>query len=221
MAEIDFAMGVVIGTQNAEGDINSVVSGATTIDDFAAGGGDPIAGGVLGDPESGIGEGGLEVEWTREQRDRAVVSGSLTAQQGEFLREAVEAFTVGWVLKGSGSGTFAADADHRLQPGPEALLAGMGLPGGAWGSGVGWRHAPGAAVPLTVALFVGPLKWVFQDCTASGSIEFTPAGLAVVQSQIEVGSVASFASLGSFPGTVDYGAQATLAAPVVQGVAHT
>jgi hypothetical protein len=220
MAEINFAMGLVVGTQNANGDLNSVVSSATTIADLAAGGGDPKAGGVLGDSDSGIGETGIEIEFTREQRDRSPVSGSLTAQQGEFLREAISGFEIGWVLKGSGAGTVAADADHTLQNGRDALLEGMGLLGGAWGSGIGWRYAPGSAKALTVALWIGPNKWVFQDCTASGSIEFTPAGLAIVKSRVAVGSVASFSSPG-FPGTVNYGTQASLSAPVVQGVAHT
>ena len=221
MAEINFAMGLMVGSQNANGDINSVVSGATSIEDLAAGGGDPAAGGVLGDTESGVGESGIEIEWAREQRERPVVSGSLTAQQGEFLREAVDGFEIGWVLKGAGTGTVAADADHKLPNGRDALLEGMGLLGAAWASGVGWRYAPGSAKALTVALFVGPLKWVFQDCTASGSIEFTPAGLAIVKSRIAIGSVASFAELANFPTTVNYGNQASLSAPVVKGVAHT
>src|SRR3990172_11791180 len=111
MAEINFAMGLMVGSQNANGDINSVVSGAPSIEGLAAGGGDPAAGGVLGDTESGVGESGIEIEWAREQRERPVVSGSLTAQQGEFLREAVDGFEIGWVLKGAGTGTVAADAD--------------------------------------------------------------------------------------------------------------
>lgn len=219
MAEIPFQVGIEIGLQNAEGDLNSVVSGATSIAELAAGGGDPAAGGVLGDPGSGVGESGVDITFTRDDKARAVVAGSFTQQQGEFLREAIESFTVSWVLKGSGFVSPTVDANYKLPPGVDALLEAMGLVGAAWASGVGYRYAPGSAKSLTAKVWIGPYAWVLQDCSVSGKIEFTPAGLAVVTSTIEPGSVASFSSPG-FPGTVNYGTLASLSAPVIQGVAH-
>jgi len=223
MADIPFDLAIAVGTQTALGTPNPTISGLAGALNAAA------HGIVSGDPETGIGEKGIDVKWARELKENAKLA-NFTTQASSFLREAVDDLSVGWFLKGNGnvlSGA-PADAEFALDPGIDALLQGLGLVSADWSGGIGKIYTPAPAKYLTVKLWVGlrasspwQLAWVFQDCVATGKITFTPAGIGQALAELSVGAVTSFGEvLGGSPTTFDYQEQTTVSAPVVQGVAH-
>ena len=233
MTAINWDIGVVVGVQSARGTINDTIRDLNMGDGAGTAGALAVADGiVLGDPTVGIGESGIDLKFTRSLKEKATLS-NFTLQASDFLATAIEGLTIGFPLKGNG-GTASSppvDGDMVLHAGIDALLQGLSLTPAAWGSGVGRIYTPAAMKYLTIKLFLGSrtsdsvgLAYVFQDCVASGSIEFTPAGIGVVTCNLAVGSVPDFA--GGWPDfeetfpTFEYGTQSTLSAPVVQGVAH-
>jgi len=222
---VPWGLAIAVGTQSALGTINATIRDLTgTINA-------DTEGLILGDPESGIGESGIDVKFNREFTENAVLA-NLTRQPSSFLRQAIEGLTVAFKLSGNRNVLGAVgDADFALDPGIDAILKGFSLTPSAWGGGNGQIYVPGSITYLTVAVWLTAktgspfaLKWVFQDCIASGSIEFTPAGYGVVTANLEVGSVPAFAgSWTAYEQTVqpvfDYDEQ-TVSAPVVQGVAN-
>jgi len=79
MAQFDYSSGIAFGVQSGLGTING------TIRDLVDGGGsgpagaiDETDGAVKGSSAAGIAEDGIDDEYTREYRDKAVVPGSFT-----------------------------------------------------------------------------------------------------------------------------------------------
>jgi len=216
-------MAVAVGVQSAQGVVNATIRDLTGALNAAT------HGLVLGDPESGLGESGIEVEFARALTEKARLA-NFTTQPSNFLRQQIETLTIAWQLKGNGNVLSGAPADTEfaLDPGIDALLQGLSLASANWGGGVGKIYTPAPLVYLTVALWIGnrtadgfALKWVFQDCIAAGEMEFTPAGLGVATADLAVGSVVpSFGGIEVASPTFDYQEQASQSAPVVQGVAH-
>ena len=233
MTGIPWTIGVAVGVQSALGTINATIRDMNSGDGTGTAGAlTPAEGIILGDPSVGIGESGIELKFVREFTDKAKLT-NFTTQASNFLRQVIEGLSIGFPLKGNGAVISGAPADSEFTPqaGINALLRGLSLSGAAWGSGVGWSYVPGTLAYLTIKLWLGRrssdgvgLAWVFQDCLASGEIEWTPGGNGIVKCSLGVGSVAPYA--GGWPDleeifpTFEYGTQASTSAPVVQGAAH-
>jgi len=233
MGGIPWTIGVAVGVQSALGTINATIRDLNSGDGTGTAGAlTPAEGIVLGDPSVGVGESGIELTFQRDSQAKAKLA-NFTTQPSNFLREIIEGLTIGFPLKGNGAVISGAPADAEFTPqaGINALLRGLSLTGAGWGSGIGWAFTPATLAYLTVKVFLGRrasdgigLAWVFQDCLASGSIEWAGGGIGVVTASLGVGSVADFG--GGWPDleelfpTFEYGTQGSTSAPVVKGAGH-
>ena len=212
MAEINFAIAFAAGVQSVAGTADATIAGLT-------GSLTEADGIVLGDPDSGIAESGIDFGTLRNLKEKAVVSGSFTRQASTFLSEDIDTFSIAIPLMGRGTASpGVTDSNYTPAKGIDALLQAAGLAGAAWGSGNGWRYVPAAAQIITVKLWLNGMAWVIRDCVASVEIDFTPAEVAIATFTLS-GTVSSFSNSATFP-TLNYGNQASISAPVVQGVGH-
>lgn len=224
MSDLDFSIGLAVGVQTALGTPNATIAaltGALTSAD----------GIVLGDRESGDAESGITVpNYDRIAREVARVPASFTEQDDSFLRLAVTSLAITWQMKGNGATATPAAGEAKPLAGIDALLEMAGLIG-ANGTNPVYeytpRHAgsaaPGATRYGTIKHWMGDMSWVYQDCILDSLVIVpTPGDLALVTANIKVGShdpATQFNGADTFP-TFDYTTQASLSAPVVQGVAH-
>lgn len=210
MAEQNFNMAVAFGVQSVAGTANATIAALS-------GALDSSDGIVLGDPESGIGESGIDFAVSRSLREKADVSGSFTKQPSDYLREALETFQVAVPLKGNGATATPAAGEAKPLPGIDALFQSGGL-GGANGTAPKYVYTPANAQIVTAKVWISGLAWVVRDLiTSQLQIQFTPGGIAVATFTLG-GVVDSFAEE-AFP-TFDYGTQASLSAPSVEEVGH-
>ena len=202
MAEKAFQIAVAFGVQAVAGTADATIAAL-------AGALSETDGFVLGDPESGVGESGIDWAVAREFAEKAAVSGSFTKQPSTFLSEQVETFSIAFPLMGRGTSSPVADADYKPAKGIDALLQACGLAGANWGSGTGYVYTPAAAQIITAKLFLGGNFWVVRDCI--GSLELTqPPGEVGICKVTLAGVISSFGAV-AFP---------TISAPSVKGVGH-
>ena len=210
MSEIAFQIAAAFGVQAVAGTADATIAGLT-------GSLSETDGFVLGDPDSGVGESGIEFAIARELKEKAAVSGSFTKQPSTFLSEQVETFSISFPLMGRGTSTPVADADYKPAKGIDALLQACGLAGANWGSGVGYVYTPASAQIITAKLFLSGSFWVIRDCIGSLELTQTPGEVGIATVTLS-GVVSSFGAV-AFP-TVNYGNQASISAPSVKGVGH-
>ena len=211
MAEIPFQIAVAFGVQSVLGTADATIAALT-------GSLTEADGIVLGDPESGVAESGVEISFLREFIEKAAVAGSFTKQASNFVGEALDGFDVSIQLKGNGAGVTAADADFKPKKGVDALIQSCGLLGAAWGSGVGYRYAPGSVQIMTAKVWLNGMHWVIKDIVGSVSFEFEPGNVAIATFSLG-GTIDSFSAASTFP-TLNYGFQASASAPIIQTVGH-
>jgi hypothetical protein len=222
--------GVVVatGVQTAFGTPNATISGATGALTSVA------HGIILGDKESGDAESGIAIP-NFEQIARLVadVPASFTKSAQQLQKVDVTSFAVTFPLAGNGE-TFTGAAREAqfagTHEGIEAVLESMGLIGAAGTSPVEEytpRHtasAGGTTIYSTWKIWHGPLEMVFSDCLIdNAAFVFTPGGNCLITADIAVGTYDHTVDpeVDSFPSSTDYGSQATLAAPTIEGVAFT
>lgn len=211
MAEKTFQIAVAFGIQSVAGTADATIAAL-------AGSLSETDGFVLGDPEAGVGESGIEWAVARELKEKADVSGSFTKQPSTFLSEQVETFSIAVPLMGRGTASPAADADYKPVKGIDALLLAAGFSGGNWGAGVGYAYTPASAQIITAKLFASGNFWVVRDCIVS-ALEITqPPGEVGIATFTLSGIISSFGAV-AFP-TINYGNQASISAPSVKGVGH-
>ena len=190
--------------------------------------GDETDGFVLGDKGSGDAETGISLpSFEPDYREVAPVGGSYTEQADSLLKSLANGFSITLPLMGNAADSGAPDAG-AAKPfmGIDAIWQSLGMTGANSTSPV-YEYTPEYATTYsTIKLFLGNFAFVFSDCIVeSGSLVFTPGGNGLLTANIKVGtfdpdSDPGFTPAIAFP-TIDYGTQATLAAPVVEGVNFT
>lgn len=218
MADQDFSgVALAIANQSAFGTVNATVkalSGALVV-------GDGI---VLGDKSAGDGESGITLpNFSRSVREVPQVAASFTQSADEFLRELCEGLAITFPLKGNGADAGAPTAGVAI---PDAGIVDIygtaGLVGANGAAAPDYKFTPRATTEYsTIKLWVADLSFVLQDCLVDVlTINFTPGGAALVTANFKVGAVESYNDGVTFP-TFTWGAQASLASPVVAGVNFT
>ena len=220
MADQTWAIAMAIDVQSAFGTINGTISALSgTLDQ--------TDGMILGDKASGEADSGITVpNIVAVVRENPVVAASFTEQWDAYLRTAVEGLSIAFPLQGNGAdaGAPTADAASPLV-GPNAILQAAGLIETTGGGSPDVDFKPNAStVYATIKLWLGSgttgLSFVYQDCLVDTlSLSFPPGSSGIATAGFKVGSLATQADGVTFP-TVTYGTMASLASPVVEGVAH-
>ncbi len=216
MADETFhGVALAIGVQSAFGTVNSTIkalSGALVV-------GDGI---ILGDKSAGTAETGIQLpNHSAFVREVAQVAGSFTQQADDFLRELVDGLAITFALKGNGADAGAPTADAALpDEGIDAFWGCAGLVGASGAAEPDYKYTPRASAEYhTVHLWHGDLDFIFQDCLIeTAQIKLSTGAAALITGNIKVGAVESRNDGVTFP-TFTWGKQASLAAPVVAGVA--
>jgi len=227
MADQAFTIGMAVDVQSAFGTPNSTIAALAT--NVAA-----TDGAVLGDKGSGDAESGISIpQIVPIFREVAAVAGSYTEQADSFQRASVEGFSVTFPLQGNGVDATPSAGEASLataHKGIHAILYSLGLIV-ANGSAPAVEYTPrfaassgGGTIYSTVKIWIGDLSFVFTDCLVdTASMVFTPGGNGLLTANFKVGKhdpATDFADGVTFP-TFDYGSQASLSAPTVEGVAFT
>lgn len=185
-------------------------------------------GAVLGDAESGDAESGITIpNIVAVSRDVAKVAGTLSESADAFQKAEIESLAISWVMQGNGAapaGPGTADLSV-IMPGVEAILDGAGLIGSAGGGGEEQDYDPRTAANLflTIKLWHGDLAFVFSDCVVESlEFAFTPGSFVIATANILVGTFDHTTQIDgfTFPSS-NYGVMASLAGPIVEGVAMT
>lgn len=222
MADVSWAIHFAAMPQTGLGTINSTLDATTnsaTVTD----------GLVLGDAGSGDANSGISIP-NFERVSQAVADAVFTRSFDTFLRTAVSNLSVTIQLKGNGVDATPSSGEALPLAGIDALLRASGLVS-ANGTAPIVNYTPRISTTpvaggyMSCKLWIGSgvdgMSWEFKDCIVeSAAFNFTPGGLCLATFNIAVGSVDEF-NTGLTLGTFDYGTQATLSAPVVQGVAAT
>ena len=209
MGEVTFNIAAAFGVQSVLGTADATIAALTTSVD-------ETDGLVLGDPESGIGESGIDFAIARSLREKADVSPSFTKQPSDFIGESIETFEISWALKGNGATATPSAGEAIPDPGIDALLQACGLTG-ANGTAPDYVYTPAASQIITAKVWVNGMAWVVKDIVGSLSIDFPPGSVAVATATL-AGVIDSFA-VEAIP-TLDFGNQGTLSAPSVAEVGH-
>ncbi len=218
MADETFhGVALAIGVQSGFGSVNSTIkalSGALVV-------GDGI---ILGDKSAGSAETGIQLpNHSSFVREVAQVAASFTQQADDFLRELVDGLSITFPLKGNGADAGAPDEDAALpDAGIDAFWGCAGLVGATGAADPDYKYTPRASAEYhTVHLWHGDLDFILMDCLIeTAQIKLSTGAAALITGNIKVGAVESRNDGVAFP-TFTWGAQASLAAPVVAGVNFT
>ena len=203
---------LAIDLQSAFGTVNSTIAGLS-------GSLSSTDGIVLGDKGSGDAESGIVLpDLEAVYREVAQVQGTFTKQADAFLRAAVNNLAITVAIQGNGATSTPAAGEGKPLAGLDTLweLAGMT---GANGTNPVYEYTPFAGTRYaTVKLWHGDLSFVFQDVTVESlAMVFSASASALATFSLSVGSINAAADAITFP-TLDYGTQASLANPPVEGV---
>ena len=177
---------------------------------------------ILGDKGSGVGESGITFpNLSTIVREVAQVTSSFTQSADAYLREAAEGLAITFPLQGNGASSTPATDEAQPDAGIEAILGAAGLAGASGDVTPDYKFTPSASIEYaTVKVWVGDLSFVFQDCLVDTlAIAFTPGAAALITANIKVGSIPAVPADGIGALTLTYGTQASLASPVVEGMA--
>ena len=224
MADQPWAIALAIETQSEFGTIGENVPGLS-------GSIDSTNGIVLGDKNSGDAESGITIpNFERIVREVAAVSESFTEQADAFLRTAVNGLAISLPTQGNGAdaGTPASPTQDAaslstLLPGRDAIYQCAGHTETTGASDPDVDYDPRAtAVYATIKLWIGGsttgMSYVFKDCICESlAWVLTPGQNCIETANFKVGSLDAAEADVTFP-TLDYTTQASLAAPVVEGV---
>lgn len=214
MTEITWGADLAVGVQSNQSTINSTVSGLTTPLDST----DGI---VLGTATAGTGETGITIPTlTRDFLEKPDESGTFTKIANSFLKTKAESFQIAFELKGNGAASTPSSGEALPLAGIDALLRMSGLTG-ANGTAPVYTYTPSATTEYgTVKLWVGGQSFVFGGCIVDSlTLPFTGGEASIAVANIRVGWVEAQAAI-ALP-TADYGNQASLSAPVLEGAAYS
>jgi len=213
MAKLTEQVAIVVGAQVGLGTILASVQTATivaNIDDGVALAANEALG-VLYRADS------LTLDFARIEDDPEVFSGTFSKVPGGFLRSSAEAFSFDVTVKGGGKtvdGTPTA-GDYNLPGAIETLFAGFGLNRGT-PTTADTPYVLGAQSYLTFKVWRGAQSWTLQDCIVSNiDFKLTPSETVVATITVLPGAI-TFDDTDTFPTSIDYGFQTTLAAPVLK-----
>lgn len=224
MADVPFKIGLAAGVQTARGTVNAAIK--ALLASGGSGGSSEITeadGAVLGVRDAGVGNSGINAP-TFERVFAQKADLGFTKQPSDFQRIDLTGLQVTIPKKGNGS-TWDGVAAGAAQPaaGIDALLRGGGLVGANGGAAPEYVYTPASAQEyLSLLLLLADdvtntaLGWVLQDCTVELTSTHPPGEGAQIQCAINVGSIESFQETTWW--SFDYGNQASLQTPVVQGV---
>jgi hypothetical protein len=153
-------------------------------------------------------------------REASQVASSFTQQADDFLRTLTEGLAITFPLKGNGADAGAPDAGAAIPDlGIDNLLGAAGLVGANGAAAPDYKYTPRATTEYcTVHLWVADLDFILQDCLVESLvIACTPGEAALITANIKVGALESRNDGVTFP-TFTWGTQASLAAPVIEGV---
>jgi hypothetical protein len=227
MADQPWAVALAIGVQGALGTINGTISALDT----GTWTPDSTDGFVLGDKSSGDAESGITIpNFERIVREVAKVEASFTEQADAFLRTAVTGLSIALPTQGNGLDAGVPDASAAslaaTLPGRDAIYQCAGLTESAGVAAPDIDYDPRAtAVYATIKLWIGSggtgVSYVFKDCICEKlAWVITPGGNCIETANFKVGSLTTAAVGVAFPAVV-YGTQASMAAPVVEGVSFS
>ena len=223
MADIKFLLGVAFKDQAARGTATAMpaIGGGSG----TAGAIDESDGAVLGSDGQGVGDSGVSFAIGKNITEKAVVSGSFTRNFANFLGRTVDSFQVVTPIKGSGitgSNPLVA-ADFAIPLGLEVLYAAAGLQAVDLASGQVFTPDPTALA--TAAIYFGNEasnggQIIIRDVECqSASFSFPPGETGTITWDL-IGEFDAYNESGSWPATpFEYGNQASLSAPVIEGAA--
>jgi len=225
MADIEFLLGVAFKAQSVRGT-------ATAMPAIGSGSGTGGAinesdGAVMGSDGTGVGDSGIAFSLGKTISEKSVITGSFTRNFANFLGRTVESFQIVTPLKGSGitGSNPLVIADFVLAAGIGVLHNAAGLD--ATGLASGQLYTPESTTLATAAIYFGNEssnggQIILRDVEVQTmTVNFPPGEEATVTWDM-VAEFDSYNETGSWPAApFEYGNQATLSAPVVQGVAFT
>jgi hypothetical protein len=222
-----WAVALAIGTQGAFGTVDPTIAALDT----GTWTPDSTDGFVLGDKNSGDAESGITIpNFERIVREVAKIEASFTEQADAFLRTAVNGLAITLPTQGNGLDAGAPDASAAslvaTLPGRDAIYQCAGLTASAGAAAPDVDYDPRASeVYTSIKLWIGGkagatnMSYVFRDCIIESlAWVCTPGGNVIETSNLKVGALETAAVDVAFP-AVAYGTQASMAAPVVEGVA--
>ena len=226
MGEITFLAGAAFLNQTTLGTFN------TSVPDIGAGSDsnsidNTTDGAVIGLDGVGIGDSGISLSLGKELIEKAVVAGSYTRGFADYISRTVESFSIEIPLKGNGKTTTATPvaADFTPDLGIAALFRAAGLDGNEVGAT--WAYTPLGAEIISGAVYLGNqagngIKIEGRDIIAKSlELKFTPGEIGSALFNLG-GIVNDINESGSWPATpFNYGNQASLSAPIIQGVGFT
>lgn len=205
MTKITEQIAIVVGTQTAEGTVNANVRDATEVGVHENA---TTAVGVLTRDDS------LTLDFERLEELGEDITGSLTKTAGTRLRESVT-FSFDVTMKGPGTASPSAAGDFTLASGIENVFSGAGLNRGSETS-TRTPYNLGSVSFLTFKVWRGLAQsFTLVDCKTSLSFGLEVGGSIPVTVEVVVGSVVENSS-DTFPTTIDYGTQQSLAAPLLK-----
>ena len=225
MADIKFLLGVAFKVQAARGTATAMpaIGGGSG----TAGAIDEADGAVLGSDGQGVGDSGISFSIGKNITEKAVVSGSFTRNFANFLGRTVDSFQVVTEIKGSGN--IGSDpliaSDFAIPLGIQSLYAAAGLEAGQQA----YRQifTPESTALATAAIYFGNEasnggQIIIRDVECrSASFSFPPGETGTITWDL-IGEFDSYNETGSWPATpFEYGNQASLSAPVIEGAAFT
>ena len=226
MGEITFLAGAAFLNQTTLGTFN------TSVPDIGAGSDsnsidNTTDGAVIGLDGAGIGDSGISLGLGKEIIEKAVVAGSYTRGFADYIARTIESFSIEIPLKGNGKTTTASPvaADFTPDLGVAALFRAAGLDGNEVGAT--WAYTPLAADLISAAVYLGNqanngVKIEIRDIIAKSlELKFTPGEIGRALFNLG-GIVEGVNETGSWPATpFNYGNQASLSAPIIEGVGFT
>lgn len=208
MAKIrDDGVLIVVGTQVAEGTINTDVRDATAVGTTEGGG---TALGLFVRRET------LTLDLARLEEEVQDVIGTRTPQAADLIEVQASAFSFDVLAKGAGTTDHDQADEYDLPDAVEVLLQGAGLLKGAATTTL-TPYALGEPVFLTIKVWRDDQSFTFQDCRVSSiAWAVTPKGVVPATVTIQPGII-TYNNADTFPTVVDFGLQESTPSPILKG----
>ena len=218
----EYAVAFAAGAEGVyDSDLDAIT---TTLDGDVNGDDDGL---LLGDRDQGVGNTGLSISLGRKGIPKAPIGSSHSTTVDDFIALVINTLGYGFVFAGSRRTTTGTPQDSDFVPsvGFGALLEAAGFAGSALGGPVGHKYVPGGIKTASGLIYWSGNRFELQDILCSQfAITYTPGGLAIASTALEVGfvkdPVAAGGTTAAIP-TLDYGAQLTVAAPPFTGIVAT
>lgn len=204
--------------QAAEGTFEPALETAVGVDSVAT-----SHGLLLGDPNSGQFESGIDWTLGTRRSPKARLGGGFTRPLGDYLGMEARNLSIAIPFCGNRADLSGAPADGEFAPiqGLQALLHGAYLSGADWATGLGRIYQPDPfVIPFCGYVWWNGSRAKFLDARCSFEIRYVAAEIPVLSCVIEPGQIVE-AVRADIPATRDYGVQATVSAPAAIETAMT